>query len=408
MLRNDSSAPTAKRSQKSKVLSAFTLSLLAFAAINAGLAYTPYSQVNPELSSYRGWSWWTVNDIRQSAKSANVALLGSSLMVAAIAECDANYLKHSLDLATYRGASYLDQRLHDKVGGSFNTMNLSAPGQMPSDAYLTLKAALKEGIKPEVIVYGVAPRDFIDGTMQSPSDTEAFKFLQRSIDISDCGFDYYASPFGKFDWFLQRTINLYRISTDCRLTLERFSRQYLSHNGIFDLPEKEGAAGPFATRLRALMRPFNIEPGTFLALQTVNDKSSRIDNRRDYMDRYRNPDKRLYETQFRFLNRIFDVCKREKIKLILVQMPITQDNVQILKPSDYEKYRSDLAKITADNEISLLDLCKFEQYEKSDYRDTVHLNGYGGKKFVDNLVAAISSEMPLKSALAASGERHRN
>jgi|688.fasta_scaffold224666_2 hypothetical protein len=398
----------ANRGTKSKIISAFTISLVAFAAINAGLAYTPYAQVNPEISSYRGWSWWTVNDIRHATKPANVVLLGSSLMVAAIAECDANYLKHSLDLATYRGASYLDQALHNKLGGSFNTMNLSAPGQMPSDAYLTLKTALNEGMKPDVIVYGVAPRDFIDGTMQSPSDTEAFKYLQRIVDVSDCGSDFYASPFGKFDWLLQRSVNLYRISSDCRLTLERLSRHYLSHNGVFDLPEKEGEAGPFATRLRALLRPFNIEPGTFLALQTVRDRSSMIDNRRDYMDRYKNPDQKLYATQFRFLERIIGKCKKENIKLILVQMPITQDNVQILKPAHYTKYKDDLARVSADNKIALLDLCKFEQYDRSDYRDTVHLNGYGGKKFVDNLVSALSSDAALKSALAATGERCSN
>lgn len=329
-------------------------------------------------------------------------------MVAAIAECDANYLKHSLDLATYRGATYLDHRLHDRLGGSFNTMNISAPGQMPSDAYLTLKAALNEGMKPSVIIYGLAPRDFIDGTMQSPCDTEAFKFLQRSVDISDCGLDYYSSPFGKFDWLLQRSVNLYRISLDCRLALERFSRQYLTHNGICNLPEQEGAAGPFAARLRALLRPFNIEPGTFLALQTVNNETSMIDNRRDYMDRYRNPDQHLYKTQFKFLERIIGICQKENIKLILVQMPITQDNIQILKPSDYAKYRADLNQVTTDNKISLLDLCKFEQYDKSDYRDTVHLNGYGGKKFVDNLVSAINTDPALKSALGATGERYSN
>jgi hypothetical protein len=174
------------------------------------------------------------------------------------------------------------------------------------------------------------------------------------------------------------------------------------------LPEKEGEAGPFATRLRALLRPFNIEPGTFLALQTVRDRSSMIDNRRDYMDRYKNPDQKLYATQFRFLERIIGKCKKENIKLILVQMPITQDNVQILKPAHYTKYKDDLARVSADNKIALLDLCKFEQYDRSDYRDTVHLNGYGGKKFVDNLVSALSSDAALKSALAATGERCSN
>lgn len=388
---------------KARLLSAFSLSLLTFAAINVAIANSQLGEVNPSVSSYRGWSWWTVNDIRHAEKPANVVLIGSSLMVAAVAECDANFLKRSLDLATYRGASYLDSVLHNRLGGTFNTMNLSAPGQMPSDAYLTLKAAINEGVKPKVIVYGVAPRDFLDGTMQSPSDTEAFKYLQRSVDISDCGLDFYATPFGKFDWLLQRSVNLYRISLDCRITLEQACRKFFSHNGIFNLSEQEGAAGPFANRLRALWRPFNIEPGTFLALQTVDDKSGMIDNTRDYKDRYRNPDSALYETQFRFLQRIISLCKEEKIKLVMVQMPITQDNVQILKPAVYAKYKADLTAACADNNIPFLDLCQFQQYTREDYRDTVHLNGFGGKKFVDNLVAAIERHPALKTAVCGAG-----
>ncbi len=218
------------------------------------------------------------------------------------------------------------------------------------------------------------------------------------------GWTIIPSPFGKLDWLLQRSVNLYRISLDCRLTLEKLSRQYLSHNGLMNLPEQEGAAGPFATRLRALLRPFNIEPGTFLALQTVTDKSPMLDNRRDYMDRYRNPDQRLYETQFRFLNKIVDTCEKENIKLVLVQMPITQENVQILKPAVYSKYKADLAKVCADKKISLLDLCKFDQYSKDDYRDTVHLNGFGGKKFVDNLAAAIGADNQLNTSVTAAGK----
>ncbi len=396
--------PPHKQLRKNKFRSAFTYSLVAFTAINVALACTQFFKVNPDNSSYRGWSWWTVHDIRHTTVPSNVVLLGSSLMVAAIAECDANFLKRTLDLATYRGASYLDKVLQDRFRGSFNTLNLSAPGQMPSDAYLTLKAAVNEGVKPDILVYGVAPRDFLDGTMQSPSDTEAFKFLQRRVDISDCGLDYYASPFGKLDWLLRSSLNLYRVSSDCRLSTERWCRLYLSHNGLFNLPEYEGEAGPFASRLRAINRPFNIEPGTFLALQTIKDKSAMIDNRRDYMDRYRNPDQRLYETQFRFLERITRLCAQKGITLIIVQMPITLENVQLLKPALYSKYKADLAHLCAKEKIRLLDLCQFNQYTRDDYRDTVHLNGYGGKKFVDSLVFAVGKDDQLKKTFVEASQ----
>ncbi|HEY9676697.1 MAG TPA: hypothetical protein V6C76_01750 [Drouetiella sp.] len=383
---------------KRKTISAFVISLLAFGAINTITAQSEYGKPNPKLTPYRGWSWWTTHDIRNSTAPSNVVLLGSSLMVAAIAECDANYVQHSLDLSTYRGATYLDSVLQQRFNSSFSTLNLSAPGQMPSDAYLTLKAAIDEGVKPQILIYGVAPRDFLDGTMQSPSDTEAFKYLSRSVDINNYGLDFFSTPFGKLEWLLRQNLNLYKVSIDCRIRFERFARHLFTHNGLCDLPDHEGAAGPFAAKLRALYRPFNIEPGTFLALQTIHDNSPLIDNTRDYRDRYRNPDHGLYQTQFRFLDRIAKLCADNKIKLVVIEMPITKRNVEILKPHVYQQYKTDLAASCRDNGVPLLNLCQFDKYSPVDYRDTVHLNGFGGKKFVDNLVpalATVDSDLPI-------------
>ena len=321
-------------------------------------------------------------------------------MVAAISECDANFQKRTLDLASYRSATYLDKSLDEKFNGKFCTLNLSAPGQMPSDAYLTLKASLQKGISPRVIIYGVAPRDFLDGTMQSPSDTEAFKFLQRHVDINDCAFDFFSSPMGKLDWLLQRGLTLYQGSLDCRMSLEHTFRTFLSHNGIFNLPEQEGAAGPFAIRLRQIYRPMNIETGTFLALQTTPETLHSIDdNRRDYQDRYKHPDRAAYAAQFRFLARIAQLCQQKNIALVVVDMPITKQNVALLRPELYATYHRDLVNVAQANNVHLLEMCRFDQYSPADYKDTVHLNGFGGMKFVDNLVGNFASNSQLKGEL---------
>lgn len=379
---------------------AFIYSLAAFLLINASIAWLQPFHFDPNVFPYKGWSWWTIHEVGQSNVTPNVVLLGSSLMVAAIAECDANFQKRSLDLASYRGAAYLDKALNDKFRQKFHTLNLSAPGQMPSDAYLTLKASLQKGISPKVIIYGVAPRDFLDGTMQSPSDTEAFKFLQRYVDINDCAFDFFSSPFGKLDWLLQRGITLYQTSLDCRLSLEHTCRAFASHNGIFNLPEQEGAARSFAIRLRQIYQPMNIEKGTSFALQTTAETiHAPYDNRRDYQERYKNPDRGVYTAQLRFLTRIAQLCHQNNIALVLVDMPITKQNLDLLRPELYENYKKDLVAVARPNNVHLLEMCKFDQYCPADYKDTVHLNGFGGMKFVDNLVNNFASNPQLKSDL---------
>src|SRR5262249_6607891 len=151
------------------------------------------------------WTWWTVKNVRDRCSTiksertekmrsnqkerseagerpdCRVVLLGSSLMVVAMAECDSTWLKERIDLTTYRDARYFDERIQHLFDRNPGTLNLSAPGQVPSDAYLTLKFALKQGIKPDLIVYGLAPRDFLDGTMQSPFDSECYRYLNRLV-----------------------------------------------------------------------------------------------------------------------------------------------------------------------------------------------------------------------------------
>ena len=60
---------------------------------------------------YKGWAWWTFNDLRHHPETHNVALLGSSLIVSAVAGADANYLNRPLDSTTHHNAEYFDHKL---------------------------------------------------------------------------------------------------------------------------------------------------------------------------------------------------------------------------------------------------------------------------------------------------------
>src|SRR5215470_9651366 len=151
-----------------RIKSCFLLALGLFVLLNALLSFYAPIQFDAFKFPYKGWDWWTINDLRRRAEVHNVALLGSSLMVSAVAGCDANFLNKNLDLANYHKCSYLDHRLRTTFGGSFDTFNLSAPGQMPSDAYLSLRAMVNCANRPDVVIYGIAPRDLIDSTLSSP------------------------------------------------------------------------------------------------------------------------------------------------------------------------------------------------------------------------------------------------
>lgn len=117
--------------KKWKFRSTFLLASAIFVAMNALISFTTPFPIDSYKFNYRGWSWWTFNALRNSDRISNIALIGSSTMVSAIAGCDANYLQRGLDLTEHHRASYLEDKLKKRYPqGDFETFSLSAPGQM--------------------------------------------------------------------------------------------------------------------------------------------------------------------------------------------------------------------------------------------------------------------------------------
>jgi hypothetical protein len=396
-----------------RIVSRALTALLLFCAVNAWLSLTRPQFADPYEFPYHGWSYWSLNAIRHADSArTNVVLLGSSLVVAAIAECDATYKNQQLDLCFYRDAQYFDDRLRRSFAFNFKTLDLSTPGQIPSDAYLTLSAALSNGIKPGAVIYGIAPRDFIDQTLKDPCDTEPFHYLSRMVPIDDCAEDVFKNPIGRLDWCLQKNVYLYRAAADCMLATRdgsiRFLQTALARTSI--APHFMQSS---ANALLPDYQPFNILPGTNWAM-VAHDRGTFLDNTFDYRNRYKNPDAGKYAVQMRFLHRVIRLCQANDIAIVLVNMPITRQNADLLDANWRRRYSNDLAELARVHKIAVLDQCDFAQYSLDDYRDTVHLNAFGARKFIDRLVekmktepfsnqALLSAENSVKKSLAKRG-----
>jgi hypothetical protein len=158
---------------------------------------------------------------------------------------------------------------------------------------------------------------------------------------------------------------------------------------------------PLQLYLKRTLMPATVYAGIAFTLPT-RPGTAMFDDITIYKGRYRNPDPSIYRAQFKFLQRLADLCKQEQIKLVLVEMPITERNVSLIKPRDYQAYKSDLSLLAERNCLPLLNLCQFECYDfQSDYKDSVHLNGYGGKKFVDHLVSHLSTSPVMADEMVA-------
>lgn len=405
------SVPQESEPRKLRFRSKFLLAGFIFAALNLCLTFFAPVPFDPYKFNYRGWAWWTFNELRSSSRVSNIALLGSSTMVSALAGCDANYLKRTIDLTRHHRSAYFEDALKNSFKGDFESFSLAAPGQMPSDAYISLKGMVASASRPDVVIYGLAPRDFIDSTLAAPGDTDAFKYITRIVNIDDIAQRVFRSPWSKLDWLLQRNIYLYTYSLDLRIVSDEMA------NAFFDrvLP-RPFTNNPFTwwdrTRLLPAYLPADICPGSFMAgvidRKTAEEKYT--DNTIEYMRRYSHPDIHTYKTQMYFLRKIAEFCRKERIELVLVNMPVTLDNLRLLKPGGYIGYLQGLREFGLVNSISVYDLNDFSKYSRKDFHDTVHLNAFGGQKFFDDLAAACRADTRLKEMLAIAGEhlaRHK-
>ncbi len=385
--------------------STFMRAVALFAAINMVLAFTTPFYFDKFDFPYKGWAWWTFNDIRNSTDVNNVAILGSSLLVSAVNSCDATFLNKSLNLVSYHKAKYFDSKLAGKLDGEFNTYNLAAPGQMPSDAYMTLTAMLKTSHRPDVVVYGVAPRDFLDSSLSSPLDTEPFRFLHRLVNLDDVMHMMFRSPWAKLNWLLEREVYFYGNALDTQMAITNSYENML--NKLFPPPTGKRAF-TYWDRVKLLpkfkageIHPLAITVGP----EDQNNPPPYEDNSNEYRERYKDPDDLTYRTQLFFLKKLAELCKRERIELIVVNMPLTMDNIRILGAYQYMAYVNALIHFSKDNDVPTFDLNNIANFKKKDdFHDGVHLNAHGGMKFFNRLTNILTSTPRTRVALELAGQ----
>lgn len=373
--------------------------------------------------------WWTVSHLRgltAEEKHPDMAFLGSSLMVSTAIETDVETYKMALDMTLYRRAKFFDEVVQQKTGRKVRTLNLASPAQLPSDSYLTLKEAISEGVRPGIVLYGIAPRDFINGTsVEYPFETACYQYLRRLISTEeiDRALDDATAQSSTWPWntvpvswnlldqpTLRRFFSMQpimRAAVDLRVLAEVSAAEYVGSllNGL-------GIGERHFLYVRYLLpnyKPLHMVPGALLAGWTYNSKKKGpdyYDNTQAYVERYANPSVQFYTSQMASLKEIVALCNQENIKLVVINMPIREVNVSILSPQWRSRYRQDIERETGKVHTTLIDLCDFNRYTLSDYGDPVHLNGKGGRKFTDILVSALMERKIVTGADAQSVEEN--
>jgi hypothetical protein len=123
-----------------------------------------------------------------SREQPEIVLMGSSLVLTPAVRCDDKmegktpcYERWYYDryIPEYTRASYFQKQLNENAGVSVQIKNLGVASSIMSDQYAIFKLMLKEQKRPDLLILGLAPRDFLDNTQQRHLETPTRMFVRE-------------------------------------------------------------------------------------------------------------------------------------------------------------------------------------------------------------------------------------
>jgi len=385
--------------------------LAIFTVINLGLAQV--SSIQQERSARSaGGDFWTnpalidlaIKEYKEQKPPANVVLLGSSLMMFPFWAMDASFDPKIADIAHYHKSVALQAVLEKNGIKNSSVFSLASAGQMSSDAFLYASEFLKGDTKPEVVVWGIAPRDFADDNVKSPMATVSFKQI---VDLHN--FSSYAKTFlprfeDKAEFIANHSCFLYgrrwRFQKEADRTLEKISaavaRVFVGKAADSKLAAAGATAGgavPAPIAATAATASANTPDLSISSLLAGTAEQRWETSTREYRGRYKNIAERDLSVQMSCLDNTLKICQERGIKVVLVNMPLTKLNQGLMADGFYQRFNQQVKTLASayGKDVTLVDMTNQSQFQESDFWDTVHMNHIGGSKLIGGILPAIRS-----------------
>ncbi len=339
-------------------------------------------------SAGRSWIWWAVNYFRHRQDKADTILLGSSLMMAVQNDGDATFLNHTLDALLHWRSQYFEYKLLTMLGEKITTASFVIGGEMASDAYAIYAAMLAKGTVPKTIIWGVAPRDFLDATFPEPEDSRIVQYMSQIKGDPDLLKTGNMPLWMRVDKTLASVSSIYARRAQYLFAVQSAVSKSLSSclpepTGGPTIGSTAGGAGSF-NGYRAKYLDDNA-PGEWQTKPYGQKPLNNVDNSLEYRQRYQPFKASVLANQLGFARELLRQAKERGTHVILVNMPLQQKNLDLLPAGVYATYLKDLQVTANEGGAQLIDLNKKDLFKASDFADPVHLNGIGALKFFNYL-----------------------
>jgi len=309
--------------------------------------------------------------LEQAKESKPVVLIGSSLIIAPLWSADVKHGFFYQDCMNHHESRQLENVLSE-AGMKANVVSLATAGQFVSDTYLIVNKLLVGDKKPSILVYGIAPRDFMDDTAGGMALTSVFDQLVTLSDIPTVSQLFFNTYEERIDFVLNRSDYLYR------------------KRGRYQTKFQEGL-NKLATRIwKETVSGANDPLAGFLMGGNRSDIWHK--SVEEYSRRYKSFNEGQFNKQKMCFKALVALCKERQIKLCLIAMPLTEDNRKLMPGHMYQQYISFVRDTARESAIPFTNLDQNAQYKNDDFYDTVHLNGEGGDRFIESVGELVASQ----------------
>lgn len=332
---------------------------------------------NNYAQSNKSWAWWVAKSFRESPKP-DVAILGSSLMVATTIDGDATYLDKGVDQVLHHRSQYLEHLLQERTGKPFRTQALAIGGQMATDTYALSTVLLSGDKKPDYVVWGIAPRDFVDGCFKYPDSSATAKYMRKVAD----GRDVLGLRTGineRIEDALGSCLYFYRHKDQIVDKVDSTTRRVMKQFGWVELDTKKL---PEILQYWVIEHFAEHEPtGKWLAGPYSKAQQAWSDNTTEYKARYVPFNKKIWTQQIKYFEKALAYFRDNGIRVYIVNMPITQQNENIMPEGMYSTFHSATSELSRKYGAEYIDMNDKTLFPVENFRDTVHMNGLGATRF---------------------------
>lgn len=340
-----------------------------------------------------------------AADNPEVLLLGSSLVLVPSVRCDDSfhnrktrydrwYYRNVID--EYTKADFFQDALAQSSQQKRRVLDLAVAASIMSDQYLILKKYLDSGKTPQLIVCGIAPRDFLDNLRQDPEKTPTYSILADLTCIKDL-LDQKRSKEGISNFAFGYFSEVYKYRADYKTFLAGLASRVSGHPVDLYTATHAGKGEPESQGAGVLAEP-KVDAGVLDNSKPVyTARPNNLFDLKEYERIYLPVNNKVFKLQISYLDRFLALAKSHDIPVVLVEMPVTQENLALLPAGIKQRFATKIAELATRYDAKLITTNNRLSFGKEDFEDSVHLNTAGGIKLFSFVADQIGQDRALAS-----------